>query len=453
MIVLCLCLDILSASDSLCSVDVFEKKCLCEKFTEETTSLPSSSADCNGLALDKFPDLTQFPNDLTILDLSMNGIQFLEGTGETTNNTLTKLILSYNIISDVSQDFFKGFSYLTLLDLSHNSLTALSATLLQGLTNLQYLDLSFNNIKELPSAIFEPLAQLQSLDLSYNPLGAYLFQSNVLSNITKVSINLTQLKLNSVGLRDLFAGFLDPYYKLTHLELQDNEFQYIPTIPYSLEHFDFSGNNITFVSAKFLNYHSLKGLRLSRMPNLTSIRHYAFYNLLSLETLILTDCPNIQEFTDLAFGLASKTMDIHPTTVNLARNGLTSLNSTYKHMFMKMKHIDLRHNPWVCDCKILWLQEFKDDLFKSRDLRCASPSNLRGKRIVELTPADLQDCYPEIYGKSAHKVTIIILMCAVICLMGLVFYLIRYPGSWLDMTHIRVGPNSPYSVAPQEDRF
>lgn len=370
VIVLCLYLDSLSASETLCSVDVFEKKCLCEKFTEETTTLPSSSADCNGLALDKFPDLTQFPNDLTLLDLSMNGIQFLEVTGERTNNTLTKLILSYNIISDISQDFFKGFSYLTLLDLSHNSLTTLSATLLQGMTKLQYLDLSFNNIKELPSAIFEPLAQLQSLDLSYNPLGAYLFQSNnVLSNIMKVSTNLTELKLNSVGLQELFADYLDPYPKLTHLELQDNQFQYIPTIPYSLEHLDFSGNNITFVSAQYLNYHSLKWLRLSRLPSLTSIRHYAFYNLPSLETLILTDCPNIQEFTDLAFGLASKTMDIHPTTVNLARNGLTSLNSTYKHMFMRMKHIDLRHNPWVCDCNILWLQEFKDELFKSRDLR------------------------------------------------------------------------------------
>lgn len=360
----------LSALDSFCSVDVFEKKCLCEKFTDETTTLPSSSANCNGLALDKFPDLTQFPNDLTILDLSMNGIQFLEVTGETTNNTLTKLILSYNIISDVSQDFFKGFSYLTLLDLSHNSLTILSVTFLEGLTNLQYLDLSFNNIKELPSAIFEPLAQLKSLDLSYNPLGAYLFQSNnVLSNIMKVSTNLTQLKLNSVGLHDLHADYLNPFTKLTYLELQDNEFHLIPTIPYSLEHFDFSGNNITFVSASYLNYHSLKWLRLSRMPSLTSIHHYAFYNLPSLETLILTDCPNIQDFTDLAFGLASKTMDIHPTTVNLARNGLTSLNATYKHMFMRMKHIDLRHNPWVCDCKILWLQEFKDELFKSRDLR------------------------------------------------------------------------------------
>lgn len=375
LLVLVLCVSSLSALETLCSNNVLDNKCLCKKFTIEHTNLPAIAANCNWLSLSKFPDLSQSPEDLTILDLSMNNIQILQASPATSSKTIQKLILSNNEIIDVTTNFFNGMPALNWLDLSHNNLTSLSNDDEDGdvflqLKNLVFLDLSYNNFIELPGAIFEPLPILQLLDLSYNPLGEFLTGStDVLSRALGISRNISHLRIRNVGINDLHPDFFGPYQNLKHLELQDNNFKYIPTVPYSVEYLDFSGNNLSFVSASYLNYHSLKVLRLSRMPSLTSIHHYAFYNLQSLETLILTDCPNVREFTDLAFGMASKTMDIHPTTLILARNGITSLNSTYAHMFRRMQHIDLRHNPWNCDCNILWLQEFGAELFKGREIR------------------------------------------------------------------------------------
>ncbi|XP_050293478.1 carboxypeptidase N subunit 2-like [Anthonomus grandis grandis] len=449
-----LCLSVIVAgtsNDSLCSNDIYDKKCLCKKFTNEVTHLPTSQANCNGLGLTQFPSFSQLPEDITSLDLSMNGISVLEYSNASLSGTLQKLVLSYNEICDINDDFFEGFSKLRYLDLSNNNLTAITnAHIFFKLKDLSYLDLSYNKFKELPSKIFESLINLKRLSLSYNPLGSFLSSKAVLSEVLGISSNLSQLNLNNMGLTELHPDYFGTFKILKHIELQDNAFNTIPSLPYSMEYLDFSGNNLSYISAKYLNYHSLKTLRLSRMPSLVSVHHYAFYNLQSLETLVLTDCPNLNEFTELAFGLASKTMDIHPKTLNLARNGLSALNFSYAHMFRKMQHIDLRHNPWDCSCDLLWMQEFGAEFFKGEEIRCATPQHLRRKSLLKITHLDVPDCFPEIYGKMSHRITIVILMTTVIFLIGLIFYLIRYPKSWISPERIGLGPNSPYSPAPQD---
>ncbi|CAG9769427.1 unnamed protein product [Ceutorhynchus assimilis] len=450
LFILLLCVGV-NTLESLCSNNVSDKKCLCKRLTNQATNLPTSLANCNGLSINEFPKLYQFPDDLTVLDLSMNNIQFLNFSSN--NDILQKLILSFNSINVIEEHFFQSLPELAWLDLSHNNISSFdNVNIFLEQKRLVYLDLSYNNFKELPSAVFEPIPLLRVLDLSYNPLGKFLTNSkDVLNMQLGLSTNITHFKLNNVGLSDLHPDYFGQYQGLKHLEFQDNNLQFIPTVPYSVEYLDFSGNNLTFISARYLNYHSLKILRLSRMPTLVSIHHYAFYNLPSLESLIITDCPNIKEFTDLAFGLASKTMEIHPKRLILARNGLAKLNSTYKHMFRRMEHIDLRHNPWDCNCALLWMQEFNAELFKGNEIRCAGPPQLKRKRLQDLTHFDLPDCFPDIYGKTSHRVTIIILMATVIFLMGLIFYLIRYPKAWVNPRHIGIGPNSPYSAAPQDD--
>ncbi|KAJ8974653.1 hypothetical protein NQ317_019890 [Molorchus minor] len=94
----------------------------------------------------------------------------------------------------------------------------------------------------------------------------------------------------------------------------------------------------------------------------------------------------------------------------------------------------------------LWLMEFDSILHKPQNMRCFQPKDLRYRSIMDIKERDLTECFPEIYGKKSHRILIIILSSSLIVLIGLIFYLIRYPASWLVTKGI-VGPNSPYNLA------
>ncbi|XP_030767799.1 carboxypeptidase N subunit 2-like [Sitophilus oryzae] len=443
-----------SSLEPLCSSGKFRDKCLCKKIINEDTKLPSAMAECTALSLKMFPSSEQFPSNLTlsILDLSLNEIDTLDPSIVDAPTTLRRLVLSYNKINYINTNFFVKMTDLRYLDLSHNNIKSLdNSNVFSSNANLVHLELSFNQLIELPQGIFQSLP-LKYLDIGYNNFGNFMTNGSkdILDSYLGVNTYLTHLKLNNLSLKELHPDYFTQYTTLTHLEIMDNGFEVIPSVPYSVEYLDVSGNNLTYLSARHLNYHSLKVLRASRMPSLASIHHYAFYNLQALEKLVITDCPNLKEFTELAFGLASKTKDIHPKSLILARNGLTTLNSTYRFMFRHMEHVNLLYNPWYCDCEILWLQEFDNELFDGKQIRCASPQDLRSRKILELKDEDLVHCHPEIYGKHSHKVLIVGLMGVIIVLAAFILFLIRYPG-WLNPRRIGVGPESPYSPAPQED--
>lgn len=336
--------------------------------TDSKTHLPMYIGDCSGMSLTTFPGVWQHVN---ILDLAENKIQTLDSKRTKLKMvTLQILILSYNDIREISVDFFDGTTGLTELDLSYNNITTLDGKVFQNLKKLSKLDLSFNNFVTLSNGIFEALHNLKYLDLSYNLLGKFLTSSKtIMSDVLKVNKDINHLKLDGLNLTHIDSTYFDDYKQLIALSLADNAFDKIPSIPYSTEILDLSGNLFTFISARYLNYHSLKELKLNRMPTLTDIHHYAFYNLYSLEKLYINDCPNLQMFSELAFDFLPKNYNLHPKVLSLARNGLQTLNESYEYIFNGMSYIDLRHNPWRCDCNILWLKEFKTKLYKSQEIR------------------------------------------------------------------------------------
>uniref|UniRef100_A0A6P7H794 Platelet glycoprotein V-like n=1 Tax=Diabrotica virgifera virgifera TaxID=50390 RepID=A0A6P7H794_DIAVI len=428
-----------------------ESGCDCRQFTNPKTHLPTYYADCRSRSLQDVPG--NIEHIIHILDLSINNIQTLDPKKYSlSSENLEELSLSYNNITFIDVSFFQNLRKLKRLDLSNNFITSLdNAGVFQNLVHLVKLDLSFNNLKSLPDSIFNPLNKLTHLDLSYNYLNKFLTQSKeVLADKLGVTSNLTHLRLDGLALKELPAGYFDNLTALKGLSLADNEFELIPTVPYTLEHLDLSGNQFTFISAKYLNYHSLKSLKLNRMASLTDIHHYAFYNLFALEKLIINDCPNLHQFSELAFDVLSKDVDHHLKILSLARNGLRSLNETYKYLFVKMDHVDLSHNHWECDCDILWLQHFALEFYKPQEIRCHSPEDLKHKPVLQLEHSDLKDCYPAIYGKKSHRLLIVILSLGIVVLCGLIFFLLRYPVSSFSRSH-RIGPNSPYNLASTHD--
>lgn len=335
--------------------------------TDSRTHLPTYIGDCSGMSLTSFP---KFWQQVNFLDVAENKIQTLDSKQtQLSSHSLQTLVLSFNEINHISADFFNRATELQEINLSYNNISSLDVNVFQNQGKLVKLDLSFNNFITLPNEIFGPLHNLANLDLSYNNLGQFLTTTKNLNDILKINKDLSSLTLNGLKLTHIDSTYFDEYKKLTTLSLADNAFDNIPTVPYSTEELDLSGNLITFISAKYLNYHSLKVLSLNRMYTLTDIHHYAFYNLYSLEKLFINDCPNLREFNELAFDVASKNYHLHPKVLSLARNGLTTLNESYEYFFRNMYHIDLRHNPWICDCNILWMQEFKAKLYRSHELR------------------------------------------------------------------------------------
>lgn len=359
-----LCLIVLSKSDGLkkqlCSNKKSGNTCVCRRTTSDGTNLPITIGDCTRIGLEAFADRSQLNDDLNSLDFSFNRIIALSKTEQQfTSTNLLSLKLSYNSISYIDAGFFDGFPNLIALDLSHNNITKFDKSdFFINLNKLVQLNLSFNRLTILPDQLLLPLNNLKVLDLSYNDIGDWLMQSpnSLINSLSLSTETLTHLSLNNVGLKDTYN--FDGFQNLKYLSIADNAFLNVPSLPYSVEFLDLSANYLTTLQAEYLNYHSLKILKLSRSKKLQYIHKYAFYNLLAIEEISITDCPKLSQISELAFGLMSKGTVLPLRKLNLARNYLETLNYTYKYLLEHLEMIDLSNNPWKCDCDLIWLQEY-----------------------------------------------------------------------------------------------
>ncbi len=116
--------------------------------------------------------------------------------------SLQKLYLQKNSISNIEQSSFSNMRHLSTLFLFQNKISSISAGMFEGLPNLTVLLLVDNLLTELPAGVFRDLPSLEGLDLSGNKLVTLSL------GIFSETNHLTQLIVARNQLHTLPAGLM-----------------------------------------------------------------------------------------------------------------------------------------------------------------------------------------------------------------------------------------------------
>jgi hypothetical protein len=358
------------------------------------TSIPiiNSSAitdlyfDNNQITDATFPDRFNCPQ-LNLLNLAQNQIDSLESAHFANRFAhLQSLLLNVNPLSSVPEDAFSSLE------------STLLALYIKGSTKL-----SKGSLPKFLSSI-RSLSKLRTLDLSGSFKGV------------SVSQNLT---------KDLFT---DALYSntLAFLFLDSNNFLSIGTETFSdlkkLETLSLKESSITSLeSGAFAKASSLKTLLLQGNSKLQGLPDGVFSGSDILQTVTLSYCVALQSIHPNAFSVAPKLQVLKMDHCGLTKiEGATfaSLGSSLLVLDLQsnqfqgldeakvgdgsafaglssLKDLNVTSNQFDCSCNangwfISWLQNQKGvNIFQIDSLLCSSPDEYRGKRLINISCADI----------------------------------------------------------------
>lgn len=253
-------------------------------------------------------------NNLKILQLQGNGIDYFPPDIFINLSNLNELELHFNCLIDIEEKLFSSLFNLEYLGLGHNQIGFIENKSFNSLTKLNRLDLHANCLRKLKkqwfsklknletlnlsknfenstfgfvfkSELFESLTDLKTLHLSYNMLEN--FESNLLDHLKNLqNLDLIKCSLKDKIKQDIFKNLKN--LKALHLDSND-----IPNLEpifghmNKMEYFTLSFNKIEYLDDTFfVSFHKLKILDLHN-NNLKSIKKEWFENTTELEQLHL----------------------------------------------------------------------------------------------------------------------------------------------------------------------
>ncbi|XP_060534097.1 leucine-rich repeat-containing protein 70-like [Cylas formicarius] len=431
-----------------CADDVAPPKVICIKDVKEVLAQPDNWVDAQTNQSYQYADLTlanqnfielnfTFPTaNLTYLNLAKNDIYRITASAFKNLQQMKTLILSNNDLELLLPDAFKGLYLeerllplrsLIELRLDHNKLHTLNMDLFEHTTDLEILDLSYNplevidkhtliaidsliflkelylgntNIKTLPDQMLHTPKYLQILDLSGNPI-------EKIPNTLSEAHNLTALYLNSTGFKNL---------------TKENGFPLMNT---------------------------LKILHLCRMADLERIEGESMAGLINLEELHMSDNIRLNHIDQFALAQINKVTGgtIWPPikTLHLANNKLAYLDSDVIARWDALTGLDLRSNPWTCECENQWLIEdlmpvyLKIDKISAMQVRCAAPIEMLEYSFYELYTRHYKMRCLDMYGAEPEKDAFLlvgILGGILIAIPVILFVMLAYQRRWFGFCTI-----------------
>ena len=300
-------------------------------------------------------------NKLNILDLSLNMFAYFpSGLPE----HLKILIMDGNHNMKVIQAFtFSGSPNLEQIHLRNCSISIIHKAGFSDLKKLSFIDLRNNHLTHstILQSTFSQLIKLDILLLGTNPLGSIKEQNTFsgLESLRKLDISNAKItEINELVFKPLKSlVYLDLSGNLMHQVLQDNG-DVLKNLP--LLHFlSLSNNNIVNVNKSMFQYSKvLKNLDLSN-NKLVSWNSELFSKLTSLRYL------------------------------RLDNNRITFIHEGMMHALSNLKSLALSGNPLNCDCHMGWILPWfktsKTRLVDADQTKCATHSQVAGRKLMDLT--------------------------------------------------------------------
>lgn len=428
------------AFSALCSA------CVCEDNEEEGLV----KLDCSRIYFSVIPPVSNWPDNITHMDLSSNKIEALDS--ELAHSKLRVLDLSHNKIRSAVQYAFGGLKSLKYLNLGNNDIKEFEEDGFYGLDQLQSLNLSSNGLHVLPDKLFYHFIGLQELSLSDNPL-----------------VHLDPLHFNRmVRLRWLDLSYIDAYIlnpkifhtteQLKYLDLSGNDFYEVPIDALRsakrLQHLRLNENPISrLYRISFTKLNSLQVLELNYLENLKQIEDETFSELKNLTTLEIKYNRQLSYISPLAF--AGLFNDSRPVLqeLDLQGNQLRNLRDTMAPC-ARLRKFNIQQNPWNCDCNFRWIKDCQIQKIYLADLKCASPRRLSDALIVNLNNDELKCEYmdSEVAREEMHHDRVVrsVSLGLGVTMLVILSFGIALVFKWRDMKDwykkTRKGPGAVYYV-------
>ncbi|KAM6216489.1 chondroadherin-like protein [Rhynchocyon petersi] len=307
----------------------------------------SQHSSCEGRGLQSVP--RGFPNDTELLDLRRNHFPSVPRAAFPGLGRLVSLYLQHCHIAVLEAGALAGLGRLVYLYLSDNQLWGLSAAALRGAPQLGYLYLERNRFVQVPAAGLRALPSLFSLHL----------QGNAVRRLAPRDLAGAQalrwLYLSGNRITHVSPGALSPARELEKLHLDRNQLREVPTealagLP-ALAELQLSGNRLGALHDGAF------------WPVAGSLRH------------LFLNSSGLEQVSPQAFeGLGPRLQSLH-----LQENRLQTLPAL--PLLTQLEFIDLRGNPFRCDCQLLPLHRWLSGMNLRVGATCAAPPTAQGQRV------------------------------------------------------------------------